>query len=773
MTIPDGRRILKKIRGMDRRELADRCRQEFAKRADSVLSALDFNFTRNALSSHARREGRFFFSPGQIEAILEELQRRLPQKVAEIVDRADRILAHRFDLLGFEGLDYGPSINWHLDIVHSKQAPPDTPFYKVKYLSFEEVGDSKITWELNRHQHLVTLAKAYRFTRDRRYADEIFAQWSDWHRANSYPRGINWASSLEVGFRSLSWMWVYYLLEGTEAMPPGFRREWLLSQARNGRHLERYLSTYFSPNTHLLGEGVALFFLGTLCRELADADRWRDLGWNIVTKESRRQVNQDGLHFEQSTYYHVYALDFFLHSLILASVNEQAIPAEMERVIVKMLDALSLLSLAGSPPRFGDDDGGRLFDSTRNRTEHLIDPLAVGSVLFGRADLKAQARELTEEAIWLTGAEGVERWDRFEARAPARRSSALSEAGVFMMNCDATQLFIDGGTATAQSRGHDHADALSVCLYTHGRPLLIDPGTFEYVGPTPKRNLYRGTSMHNTLRIDGCDQADPDGPFSWKQHFQTRADQWIPGETFDLFVGSHDGYTRLPSPVVHQRWVVALRSGLFLVRDVAQGSGKHQIGISWHLSPDLQTHSGEIFRFKDSDHGLAILAAQGHGWTQESQKGSWSPVYGRESDSVIVNFGAFGDLPAEFATVLAPLGDGRALPGTLTRREHRESGLVQAYRYESTGGRDEFFFARSGSSWSTGQVSSDAEFVCISHRADWKNPDIVFCNGSFVEIAGGQSARTKGKVQRLEVTHRGVFCSDSDAIDASIVKNPG
>jgi len=30
----------------------------------------------------------------------------------------------------------------------------------------------------------------------------------------SYPLGINWASSLEVGFRSLSWLWVRHLCEG-------------------------------------------------------------------------------------------------------------------------------------------------------------------------------------------------------------------------------------------------------------------------------------------------------------------------------------------------------------------------------------------------------------------------------------------------------------------------------------------------------------------------------------------------------------------------------
>ena len=85
------------------------------------------------------------------------------------------------------------------------------------------MGDSKVIWELSRHQHLVTLAKAYRLTGDSRFAVDLLAQWRNWQADNPYPKGINWASSLEVAFRSLSWLWVYFLLEGTSVVTPEFR----------------------------------------------------------------------------------------------------------------------------------------------------------------------------------------------------------------------------------------------------------------------------------------------------------------------------------------------------------------------------------------------------------------------------------------------------------------------------------------------------------------------------------------------------------------------
>ena len=189
-------------------------------------------------------------------------------------------------------------------------------------------------------------------------------------------------------------------------MPREFRKEWLRAQALNGRHIERYLSTYFSPNTHLLGEAVALLFLGMLCPEISRAEYWKSLGWEIILREAQHQIQADGFHFEQSTYYHVYAIDFFLHAVVLASLNELAIPAEFEKTIEKMMDALLLLGRAGAPSLLGDDDGGRLFDPRRNRSQHLLDPLATGAVLFHRGDFKAAAGELREETIWLLGRTG-------------------------------------------------------------------------------------------------------------------------------------------------------------------------------------------------------------------------------------------------------------------------------------------------------------------------------------------------------------------------------
>jgi len=752
---------------MDRHELFDRGRQELAKRADAVLWRLGFDFGQGVVRSAARKPGQFVFAPSSIQSRPELLRLRLPQQAEQIVRQADKICRHQFDLLGYENLEYGDPIDWHLDLVHGKRAPK-TASYKIRYLDFDQVGDSKVTWELNRHQHLVTLAKAYRLTEDRRYTNEIFQQWRHWHTENPYALGLNWASSLEVAFRSLSWIWMYQLLEGTPVLPYEFRKEWLRAQAQNGRHIERYLSTYFSPNTHLLGEAVALLFLGVMCPELSRAERWKLRGWEIVVQEAHRQVRDDGFHFEQSAYYHVYAIDFLLHAVVLASLNGLAVPSEFEKTLEKMLDALLLLGRAGAPPHLGDDDGGRLFDPRRNRDEQLLDSLSSGAVLFHRGDFKAAAGALREETIWLLGEPGVAEWDRLQSQQTNVASASLQSAGLYLLTTrnPISQLVIAASPHASQSGGHAHADALSVCLQSQGHALLVDPGTFEYVGDGPERDLFRSTAMHNTLRVDRTSQSESAGPFAWKRLAQAKVEQWIVGETFDLFVGSHDGYSRLASPVVYRRWVFALKSGLFLVRDLAQGIGKHRLDIAWHLGPEMRFRAEHELVVKGTSAGLALLSAHKHGWAEEVRKDVWSPVYGKKEAITVLNFGTAADLPAEFATVLIPLDEICDIPRRLAQMRAEAATSVKAYLYSTPSQECSFFFAETAGPWNHGKVTSDAEFVCYQRECEGEDQLVIFCNGSYVEIDGRRVLDCKRKISRCEMLSRNdrkeVYASESE-----------
>ena len=521
---------------------------------------------------------------------------------------AEQLLRHRFDLLGYRDLDFGTPIDWHFDPVHQERAPR-APWYKIPFLDFDQVGDHKIIWELNRHQHLVTLAQAWQLTKDERFRNEILSQWTHWQHENTYPTGINWASTLEVAFRVLSWLWVRHLLGD-------FHPDLIPALHLHGWHIERYLSTYFSPNTHLLGEGVALFAIAVMCPQIADAHRWQAQGWQIILEQAETQVRSDGFHFEQSVYYHIYARDFFEFTRALAAKNSLPVPPSFEDTIAKMNEALAALSQAGRPPNFGDDDGGRLIGSPafsaspRPRVPASLGPRVPGS----------PARPLVP-------------------------SPAQPVGGIYSMTGPRTQLFIDAGPQGAFTAGHGHADALSIQLIADGLPVLIDPGTFCYV--CPERDRYRGTAAHNTLQLDGRDQAQPAGPFAWTNLPETIVDRWYSSDDLDFFAGHHNGY----HPVIHRRWVIGVKPRFWLVRDAVSeprpSGGNHRIDIHWH--------------FLD-ERDLTILPPAGHAWTHSTERWDWSPVYGRKELAYVLRFSQTTALPAEFAVLLV-----RSNPGVLTQ----------------------------------------------------------------------------------------------------------
>jgi heparinase II/III-like protein len=775
--MPDEKQVKKsrsetmvRIASMDRAELTDRIRQELQKRADAILFVLGIDPSRRELRRKALGTPKFFFCWEDISQRIDLLRQRMPQQAKTIVERAEKICQHRFDLLGYEDLDYGQEIDWQLDRVHGKRARRDL-WFKIKYLDFASVGDAKVTWDLNRHQHLVTLAKAYRLTDDSRFAAELIAQWRSWQRENPYPRGINWTSTLEAAFRSLSWLWIYFLIKRTPALTTEFQREWLRAMALSGRHIELYLSTYFSPNTHLLGEAVALFFIGTLCPELRSSSRWKRRGWEILLRESKRQVMPDGFYFEQSTYYHVYALDFLMHAGVLASLNDMPFPPEYSSRLEQMLDALAVLCRAGSPPRWGDDDGGRVFDPRRNRAEHLSDPLATGTVLFGRGDFKFLAGGLREETLWLLGEKGVAEFDRIEVKQPGMSSVALPDTGLYVMSSSEGKLqgVIDAGPQGGLSAGHGHADALSLTLHAGGHELLGDPGTYEYVGSGSEREYFRSTVAHNTLQLDGRNQSNPTGPFGWERLTKARAESWISGQTFDLFVGSHDGYSQPENPATHRRWVFFRRPEFWLVRDLMLGTGKHRLDLRWHLNPELSWSELADGRFFSSDKsaGIALFASEGQLWSRTVEQREWSPAYGIKEPAIEVRFTTETTLPAEVATLLAPTGG-------LLKNANRQAKLTQlspspgisAYRFVDRR-EDQCFIFTQEKNWIFEEWKSDAEFLyCCSTNGKFNL--LIFCNGTHVEFRGIRIVTSPKRVTRCELTYSQgktqVFCSEDDAL---------
>ena len=561
---------------------------------------------------------------------------------AELERLAGRVMEHRFPLLGVE-IDAGPEIHWRRDYLHSRESDP-AYFRLLPYLDFSRVGDHKVIWELNRHQHLVLLAQAFVITGREEFLEEIERQWRSWIEANPFQRGINWASALEVAFRALSWIWIYHLVGGK--MEAGWRSRFLTELYRHGLHLEHNLSVYFSPNTHLLGEAVALHALGVLFPSFPRARRWERMGGDVVRQQLERQILADGAHFERSSYYHVYALDFFLFHYIVADR-----PAAFRPVLERMAEYLgALLGPARDLPLIGDDDGGRLFHPYGEHTQFGRATLATCGVLFDRWEWLGDAGDLYPQAAWWLGVTKA----LLAPKEPAV-SRLFPEAGTAIMTAGELWIASDAGGFGPFRAGHSHSDALSVIARLGGRELLIDSGTYTYIADPEWRNWFRGSAAHNTIRVDGQNQATPLGPFAWDGRPRVEVREWRTSPECDFL----DASCRPSSgDWTHRRRIFFVKPDVLWILDEVEGQGEHFIEQFWHCGQEVAAVSPRCFRIG----GDAILALGGDAAAQSGGEHGWrSRALGQKEPSPVIVAARKAALPAVFATALVVAAEPLAL----------------------------------------------------------------------------------------------------------------
>ncbi len=684
---------------------------------------------------------------------------------AALVARAERIVENRFDLLGLTGLDFGDPIDWHLEPVAGKRTPL-AHWSRIPYLDASVAGDKKITWELNRQQYFVVLGRAFRHTGDERYAETFARHLDAWMRANPPKRGINWASSLEVAFRAISWLWSLQFFKHSPHLTPALYTRALKFLYLHARHLEANLSTYFSPNTHLTGEALGLFYLGTLLPEFRHAARWRATGRRILLAELERQFRPDGVYFEQTSYYQRYTVDFYLHFLaLLRAEGDDADAAPESRLAEKLAAALDhLMHLTqpdGTTPLFGDEDGGRFAWFDERAANDFRSTLATGASLLGRADYKFVAREATEETLWLLGPQGLARFDALAAQAPAAESRAFTDGGYYVMRdgwtAESNYLLIDCGPHGAVNGAHAHADALAVlACAARGRSALVDSGTYTYTGSAVLRDRFRASAAHNTLTVDGESSSLAESAFRWRQAARAVCRRWMSRARFDLFEGEHDGYRRLlPAPATHVRSVLFIKGDYWIMRDRVETSGPHRYELKFHFDarcdPSIETGAGESVagaasvRAGDSP-GLDLhLFAEG-AWRKDEELRS--ARYGAAAPAPVCTF-SFAGGAQEAYTFLVPRAAGAAFE---SRAREVEAVGGRAFELRRGAGRDVVLVRAEGArSIETAQLVSDFDWLWLRFEdEDETRPhEFVAVGGQTLRLDGREIVRAVSRVNYL------------------------
>jgi len=558
----------------------------------------------------ARRAGRCPFFPSllQRDQIRQVMSARYPGELASMREWTAQAMAHEFAFFG-QTHKYGDTVDWHADPV-SRTAWPRVFCGDVYTAAGSRCGDVKDVCELSRQQFVIDLGKSYFLDGNGPAAAQARLLVGSWLRDNPYAEGVNWASPLEPAYRTFSWLWAYYFMLDDPRFAAEDHAAWMEGFLDNGRFLHRHLELFASPYNHLIGEATALYLLGMLFPEFQDAAAWRERGRTILESRLKDQFYTDGGTVEQATLYHHATLGFYVLAGLVGRANGDALSPAVWTAIERAIEfSMLLVQPDGQLPVIGDTDDARPIQIERKPMFDFRAYQAIGAVLFDRGDFKAVAGRFHEDALWLLGMDGLERFDRLAAALPQRRSVALTASGYFIGRSDWTEaadyVCFDCGEQAGglrsddvPSAAHGHADCLSVVAFLRGRPVLVDSGLFTYNGEEAWERHFRETAGHNTARVDGRDQAAHLSKMAWTHVPHARV-EYVADLDDACFVGSHDGFVAATG-IRHRRYVWYRRDGgYFVLFDDFDGHGAHDIDVAFHLAPGEAALGGGSLRLDD------------------------------------------------------------------------------------------------------------------------------------------------------------------------------
>jgi len=419
---------------------------------------------------------------------------------------------------------------------------------------------------------------------------------NDWIQHNSVGIGNGW-EPYTLSLRIVNW--IKFLSRS------GFDGELLVSVQESlflqSHYLFKHLEYHLLGN-HLFKNGVALIFTGSFF-EGKEAQSWLKKGCEIITQQTKEQILNDGGHFERSPMYHVLILEDILDCLNLDKTTPCFSSSEatfMKRKAMGMLGFLANIVHQDNDIPFFNDSALHIAPSPE-------------AVFKYAEDLDLQFSK-NNDAIGV-----IEKPD----------------FGLIILQNQLSKLILDVGLIGPQYLpGHAHCDTLSYELSLAGKRCIVNSGTYQYAGD--ERNLFRATSAHNTVQIDGMEQHE-----IWSTFRVARR-----AYPFDISIkkqsegavecsASISGFKQLPGNPTHKR-VVRYQKNQIQITDLIGGEGRHLAESFIHLHPGVKIVKSSEDVLECMLGGSAFSIKTMEGVMFDIEKGWFSSEFGLKTENTVL-----------------------------------------------------------------------------------------------------------------------------------------
>ena len=501
-------------------------------------------------------------------------------------------------------VDVFKPVRWHLDLSTGREFPKSFA-HKIDIRS-DKYGSAKHVWEVNRMQFMLHIAMLYKNSGNGKYLDLFRYHLTSWKNENPYMVGVNWYSNIEVNLRLICWYFCWQVLDvdgvcADIAKEPTFkefvRDVWRPLIYEHAEYSYNHPSLCSSANNHLISEYAGLFVVAC--------------GWDIPNRKARleyakaglereilTQNTAEGVNREEAAEYIQFIDDFFL----IAAVVGRRAGVEFSEAYNKRLHSMAdymnaMLDCNCNYPMYGDgDDGFVLRPDSGGHFNNFKSLLSSFAVYFEDASFKRAGVMWDEKNELLFGYEGRKKFlmlptvntgfltdgNRFFSESGHfifRRAEGIAGSGF----CE-TYLHFDAAPLGFLSiAAHAHADALSFILHVDGFPVVVDPGTFTYHTQKDLRAYFVSTIAHNTVCVNGKNQANQAGPTMWLNHYKAKVVSC--DEKSGEVLATHNGYAS--DGVTHMRKIqFNCDKNEFMIVDTLRCEKVATVEIPFHLHPE-------------------------------------------------------------------------------------------------------------------------------------------------------------------------------------------
>jgi len=391
---------------------------------------------------------------------------------------------------------------------------------------------------------------------------------------------------------------------------------------------------YYHPANHYLENARALIFAGLYFGQLGESKNWFQKGLSIIKEQLPTQVLEDGGYFEKSMMYHAIILEGFL-DLINILPESESLRTQLIKSSEKMLKFL----VASTHP----DGNIALFNDS---TEEFAPPTEKIINYAAKLGLYPVTKSFQSTNFTRRGGQSINHSFNYSSIQSSNHSffQSFPQTGFHIYKDEQIYLIIDAGSIGPDNiPAHSHADIFSYELSLLNEKMIVDSGVYEYE-TGEMRNYARSTKAHNTLTIDGKDQAEYWGSFRVARRYSPKNIICEENNNAIVISAEFDGYSKLIGNSLNHKRVfnIQKKNKIVEIIDTVSGKGNHLSESRIHLHPlctvDIKTDLGNTVLIvkKDKIEMNILISASEY----RIEEGWYCPQFGiKEKNKVIVIYG--------------------------------------------------------------------------------------------------------------------------------------